>query len=426
MKSPVPGNVVPAIRLLGAGFFLTAILAWFAVVQYRQSIPVAEENLRGLSLSLSAAVEALVVKDPSLLALKNFHTMDLAYFALIDGNGTILYHSNNALIGAHVTDYRYAPVFSSAETVVGRTRLGTGEEIYETNSAVHSSGRVMALRLALHTYRSDAVIRRARASLVVVFSLLAVAWVMGAFLYRFSRRAEAHKQEMSRRERFAQLGEMGAAIAHEIRNPLSGIKGYAQLLLEKPGSREEGTAATLIVEESLRLERLVNDLLAFVRKAPLPVYPVEVSGVIRKCLAMIAPDADRESVVVTSDLIDDVSVPVNTDELEQVFLNLLRNALQAMVGGGTLHVLMRGVKRGVVVEIRDSGHGIPESDWSRIFVPFMTTRARGTGLGLAISRKIIEEGGGSIRVAASSASGSTLEVVLPVSGMGRERTKHHR
>jgi two-component system sensor histidine kinase HydH len=414
MKEATRRNGVQAFWLPGAGLLLSVLLAWFAVFQYRQSLPVAEENLRGLSLSLSAAVEALVAKDPSLLALKDFHTMDMAYFALLDRNGKILYHSNNSLIGASVPDRRFAPVFASAETVATRTRLGTGEEIYEANVPVHSSGQVMALRLALHTYRSDAVIRRARADVLVVFALLATAWIMGVLLYRFSRRAEAHRQEMSRRERFAQLGEMGAAIAHEIRNPLSGIKGYAQLLLEDSRCPGDGTPAALIVEESLRLERLVNDLLAFVRTRSRPVSAVRIAEVLRCSLGMIAPDAEKQSVRVCTDLSDDLLASGDRDEFEQVFLNLLRNALQSMPEGGILQVGVQREKNSVSIEIRDTGHGIPEDNWLRIFEPFMTTRARGTGLGLAICRKIIEEWGGSIRVAASSPSGTTLEVTLPL------------
>ena len=414
MKIPMRRNGIQTFWLLGAGLFLSVLLAWFAVNQYRQAIPVAEENLRGLSLSLSAAVEALVSKDPSLLALKDFRTMDMAYFALLDRTGKILYHSNNNLIGTHVSDQRFAPVFSSAETVAVRTKLGTGEEIYESNVPVHSFGQVMALRLALHTYRSDAVIRRARAEVLVVFSLLATAWVMGVLLYRFSRRAEAHREEMSRRERFAQLGEMGAALAHEIRNPLSGIKGYSQLLLEDPRCPGDGSPAALIVEESLRLERLVNDLLSYVRTRPLPLTPVRIAEVLRCSLAMIAPDAEKQSVSLSADLIDDFLVTGDKDEMEQVFLNLLRNALQAMPEGGTIQVGMRREKGTVVMDIRDTGQGIPIGDWSRIFTPFMTSRARGTGLGLAISRKIIEEWGGSIRVADSSPGGTTIEVTLPL------------
>jgi two-component system sensor histidine kinase HydH len=414
MKDPLRKNGAQASWLLAAGIFLSLLLVWFAEVQYRQALPVAEENLRGLSLSLSAAVEALAAKDPTLLSLRNFATRDLAYFALLDRTGKILFHTNKNLIGSRVSDQRYTPVFATAETAAVRTMLGTGEEIYESNVPVHSQGQVLALRLALHTYRSDAVIRRARANVLVAFSLLVIAWVMGVLLYRFSRRAEVHRQEMSRRERFAQLGEMGAALAHEIRNPLSGIKGYAQLLLEDPHCPGGGTPAALIVEESLRLERLVNDLLSYVRTRPLPESPVQVAEVLRCCLGMVARDAEKQSVRVSAELNEDLLAMGARDELEQVFLNLLRNALQAMPEGGSLQVRLQRGRGSVLVELRDTGHGIPVEDRTRIFTPFMTTRARGTGLGLAISRKIIEEWGGSIRVADSSPRGTTLEVTLPL------------
>ncbi|MDD2319922.1 MAG: ATP-binding protein [Geobacteraceae bacterium] len=416
MKDPTSRYGSPALWLLAAAIFLSSLLGWFAADQYRNAIPLAEENLRGLSLSLSAAVETLAVKDPSLFALKDFRTRDLAYLALLDRDGKILYHSNNSLVGTTVPDQRFVPVFSSAETVAGRTRLGTGEEIYESNSPVHSSGQVMALRLALHTYRADAVIRRARLDVFVVFSLLTTAWIMGVFLYRFSLRAEAHRQEMTRRERLAQLGEMGAAIAHEIRNPLSGIKGYAQLLQETTGCQDDGDPAGLIVAESLRLERLVNDLLVFVRTMPPPVSSARIADVLHRSLDMIAADAEGQSITVTADLVDHLQVRGNGDELQQVFLNLFRNALQAMPGGGSLHVRLRSEKGAAVIEIRDTGHGIPEQEWSRVFVPFVTTRARGTGLGLAICRKIVEQCGGRIQLVASSANGTTFSVMLPLCG----------
>lgn len=400
--------------LPAVGVLISLLLAWYAVLQYRKAIPVAGENLRGLALSLAAAMETLAVNDPSLASLKDFRTSDIAYFALIKPDGTIRIHSNSALAGTRVPDRRYLPVFSRGESSDGRIRLGTGEEVYESNTPLHFSGQVAALRLALHTYRSDAVIRGARTHMLVLFALLVLAWVLGLLLFRLHVRAEGFREEMEHRRRLAQLGEMGAAIAHEIRNPLAGIKGYAQLLLENGSAASLARPAALIVEEALRLERLVNDLLCFVRPSPAPLSAVNPGAVIRRSLEIVEPEAARRRVSVTANLAEGLVIAGDADGLEQVFLNLLENGLQAMAEGGSLEVRMaerRGMAR---IEVRDRGHGIPESEWERIFEPFHTMRARGTGLGLAICRKIIENHGGRIRVGDSSSHGTTIVVELPL------------
>ncbi len=397
-----------------AGIFLSLLLAWYGVLHYRKALPVAGENLRGLALSLAAAMETIAVKDPSLASLKDFRASDIAYFAIIEPDGTIRIHSNSALAGTRVTDRRFTPIFSRGESTDARIRLGTGEEVYESNTPLHYSGQVATLRLALHTFRSDAVIRGARAHMLVLFALLALAWILGLLLFRLHVRAEGFREEIAHRRRLAQLGEMGAAIAHEIRNPLAGIKGYAQLLQENSSSASVARPAALIVEESLRLERLVNDLLCFVRPAATAHTPVNPGNVIRRSLEIAEPEAARRRVDIIADLAEGLVIAGDADGLEQVFLNLLKNCLQAVAEGGILEVRMaerRGMAR---IEIRDTGHGIPEAEWERIFEPFHTTRARGTGLGLAICRKIVEDHGGVIRVGNSSADGTTIVVELPL------------
>ena len=247
MKSIVNRLTSPGFWYLLAGISLSVVLSWFAISQYKQSVLLAEENLRGLALSYSAAVEAISGKDPKFLSLDDLRAPDIAYLAIFDRNGTILFHSNAALIGGKALDHRFEEVIEKGEFSGHRVMLGTGEKVYESDSPLHIDGRTVALRLALHTYRADSVIRRARLGLGVLFSLIVAAWVMGLLLGGFARREEAHKQEMGRREQLARLGEMGAVIAHEIRNPLAGIKGYAQLLRENLEG-EDGESAGLIVD----------------------------------------------------------------------------------------------------------------------------------------------------------------------------------
>lgn len=396
-----------------SGIAISMILSWFAVNQYLMAIPVAGENLRGLALSLSAAVEAISGDASSFQSLNDIQTRDIAYLSIIDRHGTILFHSNSALMGEKVTDRRFADVFGKGQFSARRILLGTGEEIYESNSPIHVRGETLDLRLALHTFRADSVIRRARAGMAVLFSLIASTWIMGILLYQAAMKAESHRQEMARREQMARMGEMGAVLAHEIRNPLAGIKGYAQLLQERLAPGDNGSSAELIVAEAVRLEEMVNELLDFSRSDTPPPGPVNLHKAIARSLEIIAPEAEASSVVIESTIDDSLTIAGNRDRLEQLFLNLFRNALQAMAEGGVLRVAAQRGETGVGVHIADSGTGIEEANLDRVFEPFFTTKARGTGLGLAICKKITEDYNGSITLESRPGEGTMVRVTFP-------------
>jgi two-component system sensor histidine kinase HydH len=402
-----------SIRFLLAGIFLSLVVSWFAVNQYRKAIPLAEENLSGLALSLSAAIEAISGRDPSFSTLEDFHTPDIAYMAIVDRNGTILFHSNKALVGSRVPDRRFAALFEKGGFSGSRVRLGTGEEIYESNSVLHVAGKTLVLRIALHTYRADAVIRRARVVMMVLFSLVATAWVLGLLLNGFAVREETHKREMARRQQMARLGEMGAVVAHEIRNPLAGIKGYAQLLHARLGTSEEGQSAGLIVGEAIRLEEMVNELLDYTRPDKGAPEQVKIHEAITRSLSIISREAIASDVTIESSVDQSLKITANRNRIEQLFLNLFRNALQAMPDGGKLTVSGRHIRSGVEILVADTGRGIDTVNLERVFEPFFTTKARGTGLGLAICRKIAEEYNGEIMVERNSREGTTFRLAFP-------------
>ena len=405
--------------LLAAGIILTMALAWVAVGNFRGARPIAEQNLTGIALSLAEAVETLAAKDPSLQDLSTFHTTDLAYFAIIDVNGVQRFHSNPALIGTPVSDQRYRGVFEGSGANESRQLLRTGEEVFEMNTPFHLGGRTLALRLALHTYRADAVVRRAGIGLGLVSSLIVTAWVMGLFLYRFALREERHREAMARRERMAQLGELGAVLAHEIRNPLAGIKGYAQLLRERFKGTDADSGLEMIVTETLRLEELVNELMSYSRREHLSHEPVDLTMLLNYCCALVRPEAEMGRVQVEEAIAPGLVMPGSRNSLEQVFLNFLSNALQAMPEGGTLRLAAESVRGEIMVVISDTGQGIPPENRERIFYPFFTTRTRGTGLGLAICRKILEEHGGAVTAGGEYGKGAVFTVTIPVaSGKG--------
>lgn len=407
--------------LLLGGILVSIALIWFALSNYLGARPIAEENLRGLALSYTSALENIALHDPSLQSLGNFKSHDLAFFALLDGNGRYRFHSNPDLIGTTIQGALPRATLQDGVASDQRVTLRTGENAFEFNAPLYLPGETLALRLTLHTYRANAVVRRARLNMSVLFGLLAAAWILALALYRIVRREELVRLEMARRESLAQLGEMGAMLAHEIRNPLAGIKGYAQVIEKMPKEERNSGFARRIVTETQRLEALVSDLLAYARSDRESVATVALDEVIDHAAALLRPEAEQFHIEIVTACPEGMLVTGNRDKLGQVLLNLGKNALQAMPDGGTLQILSEASGNQLVVRVNDTGRGISPQEMPRIFEPFFTTKAKGTGLGLALCRKIVEEHGGRIEVQSSVGVGTSVSVTIP-----RIRNHHGR
>jgi two-component system sensor histidine kinase HydH len=394
---------------------ISILLLWFTVGSYRNARPLADEMLFGIAHSLHAAIEFSVFQDPSLRNLSQFRSHDIVYFSLVDGKGVRRFHSNSELVGTQLGNKEELLEMSS-ETMTGkRVRLDTGEEGYELLTHVHVPDGTLGLRLVLHTYRADAVIRSARINMVIMVVLLVFSWCLAAIIYRYARREDQHRLDLARQDNLARMGEMGATLAHEIRNPLAGIKGFAQLIEINPDDPRTRDSAQRIVVETHRLEELTTDLLAFARSDDFPVTLINVSEFIEQVVVMVHLEAGQAGVAITMDCIDGLVLRGNRDRLAQVVLNVVRNSVQAMPDGGTLSVVAVQAGLYASITISDSGCGISPDSILRVFEPFFTTKARGTGLGLALCKKIIEEHNGAITIESSSI-GTTVTLLLPVSG----------
>lgn len=225
------------------------------------------------------------------------------------------------------------------------------------------------------------------------------------------------EKEMRENERLAAVGRMAAGVAHEVRNPLSSIKGLALLLKGKfvADSRESETA-NLLIQEVERMNRTVSELLSFARPAPLHVQKVNLHELLADGLRLIASDTENSGVATRLLLAEDL-LPVagDPDRLNQVFLNLLLNAVQSMEQGGELTVSAENNRADgmVVISVRDNGCGIARENLSQLFYPYFTTKTGGTGIGLAISQKIISDHKGTIRIDSAPGQGTMVIVELP-------------
>jgi len=409
--SPEKQHHSPARRLFIVGVFFSLLLAIFAVSNYRSARPIAAGSLRGLALTLASTIESLANRDPSLTLLHGVNSRDIAFFALCDSAGTYVFHTNADLVGTPAPSPPALPPTGGSFSE-RRVLLGTGEETYEFVTPLHIGGRQHLLRLVLHTYQADTVVRRARTGAAVLLALAASGWVLGFFLYRYMQRAALHRQEMAEQKHLAQLGTLSAVLAHEVRNPLSGIKGYAQLLEERLPPGDERSFAGCVVREALRLEDLVRDLLSYARPPSLNLEPLDAGEIIDLVFTILGPEAAARQVRLERSAAS-AAVCADRGRLQQILLNLVLNAIQASPEGGTVHVRAALATGRIEFEIADSGEGIDSSDSARLFEPFFTRRARGTGLGLAICKKFAEEMNGSIVLASPPGTGCIFRVALP-------------
>lgn len=397
--------------LIGMPACFTLLVAWFAWSALQAAPSIAIENLRGAGLSIAAAIEQLAAADPSFRSLTRYSTPDIAYFALVDQEGVVRFHTNASLIGVPFTGTK-PPTMPDGITEQ-RELLGTGEEVYLLRTKIHLDQGQDLLVLALHTFRADQVIRRARTGATIVMLLTMALWVLTGLLFFMFRREDRHRHDMRRQEELARLGEMGAVMAHEIRNPLAGIKGFAQLVETAASLDLARSYAATIVGQSLRMEALVNDLLAFARSDQGKRQQAELSTLIEECTTLLLPEAAAHHVQIETDL-PRVKTAVVVDRVVQMLLNLMKNAIQAMPEGGVMKIELRLKGTAASITVSDTGAGIAAEHLPRIFEPFWTNKTTGTGLGLALCRKVAEEHGGTLTVTSDIGIGSAFIASLPV------------
>ncbi|MFH2122448.1 MAG: ATP-binding protein [Pseudomonadota bacterium] len=224
------------------------------------------------------------------------------------------------------------------------------------------------------------------------------------------------EEELRRSERLAALGKMAAGVAHELRNPLSSIKGLAILL--KSRFQEESSdqeTADILVQEVERLNRSIGELLDYARPQKLNKENILPEEVVRKAVSLIRMDAESMGVRINVVMADNLPfLSADQDKLNQVFLNLFLNSIQAMEQGGALDIQVMAEGKNVLFTIKDTGCGVRKEDLPRIFDPYFTTKPEGTGLGLAMSMKIVEEHGGTMTFQSEKDVGTTVIVSLPV------------
>jgi len=261
-----------------------------------------------------------------------------------------------------------------------------------------------------------------------------ISWLSTAYLYDEMGKLKAkvciekdvtEQREIERKlvesAHLASLGELAAGVAHEIRNPLGGILTSAKMILEEEGleiGEDEMSLLKIIEKESTRLEVIVTDFLRFGRPREPILSKMDMNQLMKELLSSLKKDRTlKDSVEVVTELTGDkAEVLIDENQIRQVFLNLILNALQAICNEGKLTLSLIAKEGTVEISVEDTGCGIPEEDLANIFKPFFSNKKGGTGLGLPIVKRIVDAHHGYIRCESKLNKGTRFIVTLPLCG----------
>ncbi len=406
----------------------TGAMVTSAFWTYRLSMQAAMGNLKtaatNMAVNLDFTLNNIGIRKRYFQRLVASGEWDaVAYLALYDRRGRILLHSNVNLIGLVVRDPYIRQVFLRGIPLDHFQLLGTGEMVYVLDYPIHyhkeGTMEMDVLRIALHTYPAMGVVRKAKFQLTLSLAATGVLWILTFLLIFYIHRSLKMERQLAEKERLALLGEMAAILAHEIRNPIGSIKGFAQFLLEREGKdQEEREFLQTMVEECVRLEKLVQDLLHYAREEHLSLTTFSLGDLVEECLKVLDT---REGVEIKVQIPPTLTLKSDRDKMKQILLNLLENSLEAMEHG-TITVRAREKGEKVILEIQDQGSGMTREVQERMFQPFFTTKSQGTGLGMAIVKKLTDQLAGKVEVKSTPGKGTTFTITLP-RDMGQQDKK---
>jgi signal transduction histidine kinase len=241
-------------------------------------------------------------------------------------------------------------------------------------------------------------------------------------LLQTRKKMEEANKKLVQAEKLASIGRISATIAHEIRNPLTSVKlNIQKILLNEQRDEDEKEHLNITQEGIAQIEKFIKELLNFTRVSDLRLERFSVEQIVEEAIKTMQHSFEEKNIRLDRNYAPDLPpVLVDGDKMRQVFLNVLRNAAEAVAEGGRISVDLFSAPadggRRIRVCISDDGSGIPEKDWENIFEPFYTTKTTGSGLGLANARKILEQHKGSVRVVKKEGKGSSFEVQIPCEG----------
>ena len=402
-------------------FLFVFIITVFVFVNSIKTYEMAKQSSRQLldssayfiGITLDQALNRTGIDEDLFLDLIKAQAWEeIAYIALYDGEGKILLHSSKRLIG-EIDNKKLLESIKGSSPESSYIQLQTGETVYVMDMVVHIhaySPSIHLLRIALHTYPSQKVITHAKMHAFTAFAVTGFLWLMAFAFFRYTKKIDTLTKEQMEKKHLASLGEMSAVLAHEIRSPLSAIKGFAQYMKEK---KEAGPSSSegldVIVKESQRLEQLTDELLVYARTGENVAEEFSVATLLEEVEGLL--ERDGKSIAVEKNLSSEADkIYTDRGKLRQVLINLMQNAFDSIETEGLVRVTSEIDHSLLSIAIRDNGEGMDEKTIQNALNPFFTTKVKGTGLGLAIVNNILNALHGSLAIESIPHEGTLVTV----------------
>jgi two-component system, NtrC family, sensor histidine kinase HydH len=376
---------------------------------------------------------------------------DIVRFKVFNPQSVVIWSDDKRLVGQAFPDDDELQEALRGEIAVDMSSLEKKENVFEQGSfkqlvevyvPIYNDGNKELLGVFETYKRADSILHDVReARLIVLLGAVGGGLLLYASLFAIVRQAARKideqqenllkmQSELVASQRMAAVGEMAAAVAHGIGNPLSSIRAAAQVAKLDCADNNAcqyqsgtGTALANIIEQVDRMQKRMQGLLNFAKPMEPRPAPVELNPLLRDIIQILQTRFTEAGVDPKLDLEKNLpKVPLDANHVEQIFMGLITNALEATPRAGSVTIRTRmepgnGASPRVVVSVEDTGEGIPLENRQRVFEPFFTTKTHGTGIGLPLAKKFVERNGGMIRILDAPAGGAKIEVAFPWNGL---------
>ncbi len=298
----------------------------------------------------------------------------------------------------------------------------SGKQIMNMNGGIGKNDQVYTLpidrlpwniEVSVSDVASDNLLKR---TAIFFFPLFILLHIFFFFIKYFMLKKHAKNAEKENEiQKLELVGNLAASTAHEIRNPLTGVKGLIQLLSEKHKQEEDQYYFSIINNEISRINEIVSEFLILGKPTIEKKEHIYVQDIIRELEPLIKSEANLANIHYEDSLPEEpVGIYCNKDQMKQVFLNIAKNALESMSSNGYLSISLTTSAHHCYLTIKDTGVGIPKKEMDRIFEPFYTSKDYGTGLGLVVCKRIVEANKGEITIESSASKGTVVTIILPL------------
>lgn len=396
--------------------FSSAVFIWSSYFIYKNAEEATLQALQmqaiGITITLNGFLQESGIEKLKESAVFSEILLDerwqgVAFISLYSAHGTVILHSNPVLIGKRMEEV--INIFTQKSPYYHFIVLGTGEKVFVSDSIIELGGIKYLLRVALHKYPAETALRNAKMQILIMTASAILIISGGILAVMLLRRMERMQMRMRELENISMISRI---LAHEIRNPLGSIKGFAQHLSKKITEQSLKQYLDIIIKESLRLEKFTDELSLYANPQKIDLEKINLKNFLNE---IILPFINQNETVEFKIKADDIHIKTDIDKLKQILNNIIQNAVDAVNETSQKRVIITAMKLNgkIEIEIKDSGTGMDEGTLNQVLEPFFTTKPRGTGLGLAIVKKLCDSLKIDIQMRSKKGEGTEVCLTLP-------------